>query len=166
MMFNVTNANECDDGREYTNEFRAGRDVTDHPTLKSIVGNHFDIFGYDHDEDGRDIIVRVGTTVRVDQDGQVLAQSDDDDSIEVKIGEIDKYYAGGIERRPTNYFGIVWGRAFERLSGLSEDEVDDEDPDYHGLLYDIVIIGSNSAWGYDQWDDLYGGMKGDLDLEN
>ena len=166
MMFNVTNANECDDGREYTNEFRAGRDVTDHPTLKSIVGSHFDICGYDYDEDGRDIIVRVGTTVRVDQDGQVLAQSDDDESIEVKIGEIDRYYAGGIERRPTNYFGIVWGRAFERLSGLADDEVDDEDHDYHGLYYDIVIIGSNSAWGYEQWDELYEGMKENLDYEN
>ena len=96
----------------------------------------------------------------------MLTQSDDDESIEVKIGDIDKYCPRGIERRPTNYFGIVWGRVYERLSGLADDEVDDEDPEYHGLYYDIVIIGSNSAWGYDEWDELYGEVKEHLDLEN
>ena len=101
MMFHIPDANECDDGREYTTEFRAGRDVTD-VRLQHIVGNHIEICGYEYDRDGRDITVRIGTTIRVDQDGQVLAQSDDDESIEVKIGDIDKYYPGGIERMPTN----------------------------------------------------------------
>ena len=102
----------------------------------------------------------------MDQDGRVLTQSDDDESIEVKIGDIDNYCPRGIERGPTKYFGIVWGRVYERLSGLADDEVDDEDRDYHGLYYDIVIIGSNSAWGYDEWDELYGEVKAHLDLEN
>ena len=165
FMMDITDANECDDGREYTNEFRAARDVTKR-LLQHIVGSHFELCGYEYDRDGTDITARVGTTVCVDQDGRVLTQSDDDESIEVKIGDIDKYCPRGIERRPTNYFGIVWGRVYERLSGLADDEVDDEDPDYHGLYYDIVIIGSNSVWGYDEWDELYGEVKEHLDLEN
>ena len=167
-VMDITDANECDDGREYTNEFRAARNVTNRPTLRRFVGSHFELCGDLYTADWTDLTetVRIGMTVRVDQDGRVLIQSDDDESIEVKIGDIDNYYPGGVELRPTNYFGIVWGRAYERLSGLADDEVDDEDPDYHGLYYDIVIIGSNSAWGYEQWDDLFGGMKGDLDLEN
>ena len=164
-MMDITHANECDDGREYTNEFRAGRDATDR-LFQRIVGSHFELCGDLFDRDGTDITARVGTTVRVDQDGRVLRQSDDDESTEVKIGDIDQYCPRGNERRPTRYFGIVWGRIYERLSGLADDEVDDEFRDYHGLYYDIVIIGSNSAWGYEQWDDLYGGMKENLDYEN
>lgn len=166
FMMIITDDNECADGRRYTDEFRAGRDVTDRPAIRLIVGSHFELHGYEYDADGTDLIVRVGTTVRVDQDGSVLAQSDDDEDVEIKIGDIDVYYPGSIERKPTNYFGIVWGRAYERLSGLADDEVDDEDCDYHAILYDIVIIGSNNTWGYEQWDDLYEGMKENLEFEN
>ena len=42
FMMIITDANECADGREYTDEFRAGRDVTDRPTL-SIPGRHVSV---------------------------------------------------------------------------------------------------------------------------
>ena len=111
--------------------------------------------------------IPIGTTVRVDRNGRVLAQSDDDESVEIHIGDTNMYNPGNDpERGVMNYFGIVWGRVHERLSGLDDDQVDDEDPDYWGLYYDIVVLGSNSAWSYDVWDELYENMKENLELEN
>jgi len=38
-----------------TDEFRAGRDVTDRPAIRLIVGSHFELHGYDYDADGTDM---------------------------------------------------------------------------------------------------------------
>ena len=54
MMMNITDANECADGRAHMNEFRAGRGVTDR-LLQHIVGNHIETCGYEYDRDGTDI---------------------------------------------------------------------------------------------------------------
>jgi hypothetical protein len=65
-------------------------------------------------------------------------------------------------RGDANYFALLWGRAYVWESRLADDEVDEEDYDFHGLYYDLVVLGLNGTWSYEQWDNLYESMKEEL----
>jgi len=186
VVMTDSDADESADGGDYPHLFRDGKVHTDCSTLKLIVGRHVKVMG----EHVSERIVRIGTTVRVDENGHVLSQgpfplgagsssdeSDDDESDDNEsdddesndsVTEFEIGHAFGMDqssdivRGATNYFAIVWGRAYERESGLADDEVDKEDYDFHALYYDIVVLGSNSTWSYAERDNLYESMKEDL----
>ena len=179
VVMTNSDTDECVDGRDYPELFREGKDRTECPTLKPVVGRHVKVHGEQVDNRA----ARIGTTVRVDETGHVLSkgfnpwsssdESDDDESdydesndsvTEFEVGhafDTDQPY-NSIVRGARNYFGIVWGRYYERVSGFADDEIDEDDYDPHILYYDIVVLGSNSTWSYAEWDNLYESMKEDL----
>ena len=86
VVMTISDADESADGGEYTHLFQADKNLTSCPTLQRIVGRHVEVFG-----SGFDRIVRIGTTVRVDQNrcvwsrgrpsaGSAGDESDDDES--------------------------------------------------------------------------------------
>jgi hypothetical protein len=68
---------------------------------------------------------------------------------------------GRVDPRCSKFSAIVWGKSYDRASGLDDDEYvsDGETYDHHLLHYDLVILGSSGVFLYDQWDVLYSPLR-------